>query len=362
MSQYKVALHGLEARTAERFRNLFLINFRGKYSITSNDDQDVDLVDIDLYQGDTKKLLETLQPARTLLLSDNTTFPSGFSGLTKPAKINALAELLDQAVAGKLQGRHLTVVARNTTTYQSHSQSISEQLSETAELADFKTLRQLDSSERYNAHDFFLAIFLQAYEIAKNHDYVELRNWNNERFILSRRYNALYCDISKNQFRNIAAIAVPEQLRNNVSITPLNGSPDAAELETMYLQTLERGLWKLAYGTSRGRLPADLGSTQQYSLRKWPNFTRLPRIKNGMRMAAIWTGNRLSPVDIATQLQIDIAEVHSFLVACQALELLQEVATPAVKPVRATRTNKIFKSLLGHLSAAFSSNKQVKAS
>lgn len=361
MSQYKIALHGLETRTAERFRNLFLINFRGKYSITDSDDQDIDLVDIDLCQ-DSSDLLGRLSPRRTILLSESERLPEGFSGLQKPAKINELAMLLDQAVAGKLQSNTVSTAPRKATNYQSNSLAISEQLSESADIADFKTLRLLDSSERYEADDFFLALFLQAYDKAATCDYVELRNWNNERFIMSRRYNVLYCDISKNQFRNIASIAVPQQLRAKANITTLADLPPAAELDVMYQQSLERALWKLAYGTSRGRLPHNLGSTQQYSLKKWPNFTRLPRMKNGMRMAAIWTGNTMSPVDVATQLQIDLAEVHAFLVACHALGLLHENQQASSKPVRASRSNKIFNSLLGHLSAAFSGNKQRHAS
>lgn len=365
MSQYKVALHGFEIRSAERFRNLFFINFRGKYAVTEQADQQIDLVDIDTYSADLNALLSQLAPASTILLSDQDKFPADFVGLQKPAKINALAELLDQALAKKLSANGSTaprIASRSATSYSSSSVAISEKIGEVAALAEVKTLRQLDDGERYRAADFFLSLFLEAYQLAAEHDYVELRNWNNERFILSRRQNLLWSDVSKNQFISIASVAIPQGLRSKTQIQALSQAPDEVTLNAMQQLPLERALWKLAYSTSRGRLPQELNSSDKYSLRKWPNFTRLPRMKNGMRIAAVWTGCALSPAEVAEQLQIELTEVQAFLVACNALALLQTSAKQESKPTRSSRSSGIFHSLLGHLSSAFSNKKLLQAS
>lgn len=362
MSHHKVALHGLETRTAERFRNLFLINFRGKFSITTEGDQSINIVDADNLGDQLKNLLAELNASNTIVLSDDGNFPDGYNGLQKPTKINQLAEMLDAAAANKLSSSNALTAAkaRAATAYSSQTIAISETISTRTDNEDLKTLRQLDSSERYPAQDYFLATFLRAYEAAANSDWVELVNWKNERFILSRRFNLLYCDISKNQLRAIASLPIPQDLQTKSRITPLAALPGAQQLAAMHEQPLERTLWKLAYSTSRGRLPDNLNPSDSYSLEKWPNFTRLPRMKNGMRIAAVWTSACYTPAEVTEQLQVNTAEVNAFLVACHALGLVNTARQSAPVTSRSSRNSSIFHSLLGHLSSAFGGKKTAK--
>jgi hypothetical protein len=80
-------------------------------------------------------------------------------------------------------------------------------------------------------------------------------------------------------------------------------------------------IWDLALRTSRGRVPEGTDLSVAHYLQSWPNFTRLPRTPQGMRIASLWVENPRTLDDIALNLGIEQADVYSFYSAATAIGL-----------------------------------------
>src|SRR5690606_39102632 len=145
-----------------------------------------------------------------------------------------------------------------------------------------------------------------------------------------------------------------KNLADSMSIHYHDTEPATEEVDGLREMKLERTLWELAWATSRGRLPEELDLSQKYYLSRWPNFTRLPAMNNGMRIAALWMGEPQRLDDIANRLGVEVEEVYAFHAAASALNLTgvakrqsdhlieQRAAIPE-------SPRQLLRSLLGHI-------------
>jgi hypothetical protein len=77
-------------------------------------------------------------------------------------------------------------------------------------------------------------------------------------------------------------------------------------------------MWKLALGASRGRLPIGVSVETPYSMREWPNFTRLLVTPGALAVTALWTQRACSIRQTIHELGLAPSDVHVFYSAAAA--------------------------------------------
>ncbi len=137
------------------------------------------------------------------------------------------------------------------------------------------------------------------------------------------------------------------------TITPVvNAKPPSGEGRWMRAEDVR---WNVALWTSRGRLPAGTNPNQPVQLTAWPNFTRVATTPHAMKIAALWTLEALSPIELAERLRLPQRVIFSFYSAASAANLvttIQETSTPvAIEPPPRQRQG-LFSRILRTLSHA----------
>lgn len=354
MPQIKVALRGFDQRTADRFRNLFLINYHGK-CVVAEGGADVTLVDLEGEGGGLADLLPTLDSARTVMLSESGSGPEGYRVLQKPAQLNLLWEVIASARAGDAAGSFVAQpVARRLAAALAERRQASVAVSNqiTAQV------RKLGCEATYDPADYFIGVIQEALAGQCAHRAVQLTSWNLSRIVLHRDTDTVYSDLNRNQFRALAATPLAKNLRAQIKVEYLPGLPTVDELDGMQISSYTHMLWEMAYATSRGRLPISVSLTDRQYLARWPNFTRLPPMSNGMRIAAVWAGQPQLLDEIAARLAIAPDEVYAFYAGAAALGLAgaagqQGAAVAQTRKDKAAVSRGLLGSLLGHLGSAF---------
>lgn len=355
MALINVALQGFEPRAADRFRNLFLINYRGKCVVADQAEADVTLIDLEGLGAESETLLATQDVARTVILSESGRGPAGYRVLQKPARLN----LLWQAIVSAHSGEAAEAVPVELPTAPAPAAGLSDKRGQdvSAGRPSAAQLRKLGAETTYDPADYFVGALQEALAGQGSHRAVQLTTWNLRRVVVHPATDSFYSDLSHNQFRALTATPLAKNLQDQIRVEYLPGLPTREELDGMQRSSCAYMLWEMAYSTSRGRLSKHVVPADQQTLSRWPNFTRLPSMPNGMRIAAVWAGQPQRLDDIAARLDIPAEEVYAFYAGASALGLAASVGQQD-EVVAEKRNDKpaisrnLLGSLLGHLGSA----------
>lgn len=358
MEPIKVALHGFDQRSADRLKNIFRINFRGKCLIASPEEAVFRLVDLEGLSDDPRELLGSLNPEHALLLSDQQEGPKGFMTIAKPARL----DLLWKAISGSSS---ITPLSTSAPSESDSARAIQQHVVESATPRRSATLRKLGQESRYQPDDYFVGYLLQLLSDRPACRAIKVITWSQQQIIICLDRNRIYTDISSSQFRNLTATRLAKNLRMKAVCQYLADLPCQEERKELRALSVNELLWWLSYTTSRGRLPESLDLAQKHYLSRWPNFTRLPMTPNGMRIAAVWAGEPQYLDDIAMRLGIDKEEVYAFYAAASALGLSgvarrqsDLVVETNSKGSRSRFAKGGLGAVLGHISSLLSSDKK----
>lgn len=111
--------------------------------------------------------------------------------------------------------------------------------------------------------------------------------------------------------RNLVSIGVRALTANRLAAAFARAVTDKA-----LMRRPDELIYSIGAHTFRGRLPEDTDVHAPVYLRAWPNFTRLPRLPDAMRIAAVWTRTPLSLLRTADTLAIPQRHVFAFYAAC----------------------------------------------
>lgn len=89
-------------------------------------------------------------------------------------------------------------------------------------------------------------------------------------------------------------------------------------------------LWKLGLRVPHDQLHPDLSADGLFSLRRWPDFGRLPHRSEHLRLAARLARQEMSLADLGAQSGVEAAQIRPFINACALCDLLN------AKPGRTT--------------------------
>lgn len=344
MEPVKISLSGFDERSTNRLKNIFLINYRGKCVLSPPALASVTLVDIDSFSDDITHLLGSLDPARTILLGTHRPPGERFVFLAKPARL----DLLWQAISGSSTSTRPGTPAAG----YSVAQSLGEHFATRAAI-ESTSVRRVGQSNHYRPDDYFISDLTNILDSNPPDAILRIITWDEKQILMCRSKNILFTDLGKNQFRALAATPLAANLRERITWHSLDLLPSSNELEKMNRLNLMRTVWELAWHTSRGRTPEALDQSQKYQLLRWPNFTRLPPMSNGMRIAAVWAREPQRLDDIAAYLNIEPAEVYAFYAAASAAGLCtlaasQQQGIAGQRPAQAA-PRRLFRSLLAHI-------------
>lgn len=133
-----------------------------------------------------------------------------------------------------------------------------------------------------------------------------------------------------------------------------SGRIDWASRNDPRLHRAEDMLWRSALWTARGRVPAGTDLDARVTLRYWPNFTRMARPPDAMRIVALWHRRPVTLMDTAKALELPCHVVFSVYSACRAVRLVEAAEpkdTPRVEESKSAVSlpSRLFQSMLGRL-------------
>jgi hypothetical protein len=222
-------------------------------------------------------------------------------------------------------------------------------------------IRRVGQTDTYCPEDYFLGFLCEQRDAVEASAVLSFTLWNQKRLVLWPEGGALYTDLSRHQIRNLAATPLARHLRDSIHCQRLLTVPHGDELEGMLRLNLEETFWFLGYATSRGRLPESLHRESRLYLAHWPNFTRLPSTRNGMRIASVWAGESQRLDDIVEQLSIPAEDVYAFYGAASALGLTgvaQRQSDHVLEKNRSQAHPKkgVMAALMGHIGSIIKGN------
>jgi hypothetical protein len=138
---------------------------------------------------------------------------------------------------------------------------------------------------------------------------------------LSPSENHVHQVCSNNSLRALAQL--PTQPSVQMSQIEPHEFASMEDFPTRPLISLE---WDAALWASRGRLPLGTDLDAPVRLNAWPDLTRLVIPPEAMRIAGLWSRQRLSLRQTLEQLQIPQRYVFAFYSACHALNLVSQPA------------------------------------
>lgn len=171
---------------------------------------------------------------------------------------------------------------------------------------------------RYTGDARFLGAVEQAVETSRfARAPVVLRTQGRLLFVVSAARSLAMCDVSDDLLATLCRQRSDVRDFDSVAVAAL-----PAPSEVMRPITVEALLWKLALWTYRGRLPYATSLDDRMYLRHWPNFTRLARTPDALRIAALLTRHPMQLVRVAEALRIPQRHVFAFHAAASTVGLM----------------------------------------
>jgi hypothetical protein len=112
---------------------------------------------------------------------------------------------------------------------------------------------------------------------------------------------------------------------------------------------MDQLLWRGGMLTSAGRLPSGVDVTRTIYLKHWPNFTRIDRFPQAVRVAALWATRGASIIETAKLVGVPQRQVIAFYNGMAALDLVTEDGSHIRRSQRKGQNRGLLTRLLGWL-------------
>jgi len=325
----------MDKREEDRLRIVFKMVFKEK--CVNTDIEDAETVIVVVEERDASKVLSDFKKAYpnkpVIILSTEPVTINGVPCLTHPCKMPLLLQAIESTVAPqtrKKSSEESAVIARKT------ADSLQDKLSSKVKGKSNRRTTTITSHESifYNPGSFLQGKVTAAIKNANDKNKsVFLRCWSHRWIVVSPSTGFLIENIKERQLANLGLINVDsdvifgeetftEKQMADMSETPIN---------EIKVTPINKFIWDITVRTARGRIPTDTDQDALYSLKKWPNLTRLARIRNSMRISALWLDQSKSINQIKKELIIPAEDVYTFFSAAVAVELLTPVGDQALK-------------------------------
>ena len=318
----KVALHGMDKRSEERFLTIFKMNFSGQCERTNIDDADTVILDMDdkNIAGEWSAFRIKYPDIPVIIMAKDHVELTGTIYLSKPAK---LAELLTALKDSSKKEINSNLKTSNNT----HKAAKALQSRDTK--SNHNKLEKSDSFELfYNPEKFLQGKILRAIsEGNKMQKSMFLRCWKDHWIVTFPGSDSLLQNVGDNKIKTLGLVPLGDeeeqfsysehQFADNEILLMADTPADKVKLVP-----IERFLWDLTVKTARGRVPEGTSLDELYVVQHWPNLPRLAHSQNAMRISAFWINQPQSINHIVEKLNIPQKDVLTYFSAARSIGIL----------------------------------------
>lgn len=363
MTPIKITLVGMDERSLIRMGTIFKVVFKGRCEIGHPEDASLAVVDLDVETGVWETFLSQHKSLPAIVLSESPSSAEGAIYIAKPAKLDLLWQSILRLSQGVASVGDVSVEDFEEETITSElmaSTDDDEQVEKTAEelavidneqhvtsetvaqsepvqnttdvLAEQTEVSQVVDKDSFDPDEYLLGTILKKlHSDGRRQCTIHMHCCEDRQLILIPDENKVFTDLTDDQLKSLCECKFDESTPVEINSICGTGTGETKSLwYRAYARLLGKGdlptvgtdglksmplnylLWMLAQYTARGRVPVGTDLSKPVYLQCWPNFTRLPQMENGMRIASLWVGNPYALDEIALRLGIDIAEVYSF--------------------------------------------------
>lgn len=348
----KVALHGMEERTAKTMVMYLQGPCRGAAIVVADHDANVDVFDADiagasdlilahhqkkpnrpvialsLREGVLDHVIYVKKPVKTddMMAAIHKAAESLISSLTKtekkpaPVTKNSHADDVEKA---KLKAFVISDEQKKTGKHQAAMQ-----LNEKGFNAFIGNVMGVDVNDpsqfalaTYNPNDYFQGHVESAFRVSRESDEIMQLNSGWSPVIVFPQNNEIWLDADDKQLRAFSGLVIAQTLDGKISTTPLIEELSSVPRALEKFQTMDAFLWKVACWASKGRYPVSIDIDHPVYLKHWPNFTRLLITPHALRISALLVKGPRTLGNIAEVLNIKPQYVFVFISAAFALGL-----------------------------------------
>ncbi|MEN8260813.1 MAG: hypothetical protein ABFS02_09550 [Pseudomonadota bacterium] len=359
----RVALHGMNHRSARTMEMFFQGPCKNIAVIVSDDQAEADVIDMDAYNaGEKFQALRAKNPERPIItLSLKDPAVGNVFYVKKPITVSDMLAVIGQ-VQSKLNAVKADIDARkNESVVIGQRSSIREasqidagketgpkgETFEQRKSSKHRTAMQLDekafttyigsfasfnplapgqlAAAYYDSRGYLQSYVQSAVKIALSKRRILQLNTGWQPILIFPHSREVWVDADDKRLRSLCSVPVnaladfnAEGANAKVTVTPV----DADDLESVRdpekFQSLDAFLWKLALWTSKGRAPAGIDLNHPVYLKRWPNFTRMLLIPHSLRMTAYLIHRPCSLMNLAEVLKIRHQYVFAFFSAAYA--------------------------------------------
>ncbi|MDP3010369.1 MAG: hypothetical protein Q8N30_15040 [Methylococcales bacterium] len=354
-SPLKVALHGMEDRTAKTMVMYLQGPCRGAAVVVSDSEADVDVFDADVAGVgalmDAHWAKKPHRPVIALSLRDGELAHVFY--VKKPVKTDDMLGALNKAVAflGKIKqneakNAQLTANAVKPVLEKADDANLKSfviddderkktakhqaamQLNEKGFNAFIGNVTGLDVNDpnqfavaKYNPKDYFQGHVESAFKISREQGEIMQLNSGWSPVIIFPQNNEIWLDADDKQLRAFSGLVISNTLDGKISTTALTFESSSLSRSLEKFHSMDAFLWKVACWASKGRYPIAIDVTQPVYLKRWPNFTRLLITPHALRISALLIRGPRTLANVAEVLNIKPQYVFVFISAAYALGL-----------------------------------------
>lgn len=351
----KVALHGMEDRTAKTMVMYLQGPCRGAAVVVSDSEADVDVFDADVAGVgalmDAHRAKKPHRPVIALSLRDGELAHVFY--VKKPVKTDDMLGALNKAVAflgrikqNEAQHTQLTgnpvksdvekadnpnlksFVIDDDERKKTAKHQAAMQLNEKGFNAFIGNVTGLDVNDpaqfavaKYNPKDYFQGHVESAFKISREQGEIMQLNSGWSPVIIFPQNNEIWLDADDKQLRAFSGLVISNTLDGKISTTALTFESSSLSRSLEKFHSMDAFLWKVACWASKGRYPVAIDVTQPVYLKSWPNFTRLLITPHALRISALLIRGPRTLANVAEVLNIKPQYVFVFISAAYALGL-----------------------------------------
>jgi hypothetical protein len=350
-SPLKVALHGMEERTAKTMVMYLQGPCRGAAVVVNDSDADVDVFDADTV-GAAKLIAEhrVKKPQRPVIALSLRNGELGYVFyVKKPVKTDDMLLALDKASVLVAKAKQHEIATANQTqpvaetsdnvnlkTFVSNEDERKKtakhqaamQLNEKGFSAFIGNITGIDVNDpkqfaaaTYNPKDYFQSHVEAAFKISREHGAIMQLNSGWSPIIIFPQTDEIWIDADDKQLRSFSGLVIASTLNGKISTTPLTFESSSMSRSLDKFQSMDAFLWKVACWASKGRYPVSIDVNHPVYLKHWPNFTRLLITPHALRISALLIRGPRTLGNVAQVLNIKPQYVFVFISAACALGL-----------------------------------------
>ena len=383
----KVALHGMEERTAKTMVMYLQGPCRGAAVVVNDSDADVDVFDADTV-GVSKLMAEhrekkPYRPVIALSLRDGELAHVFY--VKKPVKTDDMLAALDKASA-LLETKQQETVTVNITPppvvetpekpnlkafvlnederKKTAKHQAAMQLNEKGFNAFIGNITGIDvndpsqfSAATYNPKEYFQWHVETAFKMSREHGAIMQLNSGWSPVIIFPQSDEVWLDADDKQLRSFSGLVISSTLDGKISTTPLTFESSSVTRSLDKFQSMDAFLWKVACWASKGRYPVSIDVTHPVYLKHWPNFTRLLITPHALRISALLIRGPRTLGNVAQVLNIKPQYVFVFISAACALGLTGQarresdvlIAQSQPTEIKATKNKSLLSRIMSKL-------------